>query len=205
MIPRPILIATSVLLLALFGLGFYALHLKRHAEQLQSHASDGRVIAPPAAGPTAQVVLLVAHDDDGTLHRTTTTIPLPPEPGERAHHIVRALLEYYGGTSSSHPVPERSDANAVYLVGNNLAIVDMNAAFADGHPSGILPEELSIASISETLMANIPSITRVKFLIDGKERETLAGHADLKIAYDVPAFHPFLSIDSRSQMAAAKP
>jgi hypothetical protein len=28
-------------------------------------------------------------------------------------------------------------------------------------------------------------LTQVKFLVDGKERETLAGHADLKAVYDV--------------------
>jgi hypothetical protein len=202
--PRSIVIATAVLLVALFGLGFYALHLKHRAEQLQSHVSDARAIAPPAAGPSVQVALLLAHDDDGMLHQDTISIPLPAEPSERARQIVHALLDEYLGDPSPHPLPAHSDANAVYIVGNNLAIVDLNSAFADGHPSGILPEELSIGSIGETLMANMPGVTRVKFLIDGKERDTLAGHADLKTVYDVPSFNAFLSINARSQMAAAR-
>ena len=57
------------------------------------------------------------------------------------------------------------------------------AAFADSHPSGVLVEELTIASIVDTLNANDPQITRVKILVDGKERETLAGHADLRRFY----------------------
>jgi Sporulation and spore germination len=199
MIPRSILIATAVLLIALCGLGFYAFHLKRRAEQLQNHASDNRPIAPPVAGPSEQIILLVARDDDGDLHRTAISAPMPPERSERARHIVRALLDYYSAPASNHPIAERSDVNAVYIVGDNLAVVDMNSAFAEGHVSGILPEELSIASIAETLSANIPTITRVKLLIDGKERDTLSGHADIRTIYEVSAFNVFINPESKPQ------
>jgi hypothetical protein len=39
----------------------------------------------------------------------------------------------------------------------------------------------------QTLAANIPGILRVKILVDGKDRETLAGHADLSDFYDAGA------------------
>ena len=42
-----------------------------------------------------------------------------------------------------------------------------------------------MASIIQTLSTNIPGLTRVKILVDGKERETLAGHADLSGFYEV--------------------
>jgi hypothetical protein len=58
-------------------------------------------------------------------------------------------------------------------------------AFADGQVSGVLAEELTIASIIQTLSTNIPGLARVKILVDGKERETLAGHADLSGVYGV--------------------
>ncbi len=196
MISRPIAIATSIMLLALIGLGLYAFSLKRHAEQLQSRVSDTRPIAPPVAGPTEAVTLLVASDSDGTLSRTSLSLPMPAERSARARQLVRALLDYYGSPSSSHPLPQRSNVNAVYFVGDNLAVVDMNALFADNHPSGILVEELSIASIAQTLSANIPAITRVKLLIDGKERDTLSGHVDLRTIYDVPAFNTLVSASS---------
>jgi hypothetical protein len=35
----------------------------------------------------------------------------------------------------------------------------------------------------ETLTANVPGVSRVKFLVEGKERETLAGHVDLMSFY----------------------
>jgi hypothetical protein len=36
-----------------------------------------------------------------------------------------------------------------------------------------------VSSIAQTLGANVPSISRVKFLVHGHETETLAGHIDL--------------------------
>ena len=63
------------------------------------------------------------------------------------------------------------------------AVVDTNAAFADAHPSGGLAEELTITSIVATLNANDPKINRVKIIVDGAERDTLAGHADLRRFY----------------------
>jgi hypothetical protein len=39
----------------------------------------------------------------------------------------------------------------------------------------------------QTLTANIPDILRVKILVEGRDRETLAGHADLSDFYDADA------------------
>jgi hypothetical protein len=51
--------------------------------------------------------------------------------------------------------------------------------------SGILAEELTVASMIQTLAANVQGLNRVKILVDGKDRDTLAGHADLSGFYDV--------------------
>jgi spore germination protein GerM len=66
-------------------------------------------------------------------------------------------------------------------------VIDVNAAFANGHRSGILEEELTVASMIQTLTANIPDILQVKILVEGRDRETLAGHADLSDSYDAGA------------------
>jgi spore germination protein GerM len=80
-----------------------------------------------------------------------------------------------------------SELRAVYLVDPGLAIIDFNSAFANGHRSGVLEEELTVTSIIQTLTANIPGIQRVKILVDGHDRETLAGHADLSDFFDASA------------------
>jgi hypothetical protein len=64
-------------------------------------------------------------------------------------------------------------------------VIDVNQPFANGQTSGILAEELTVASMIETLSVNTPGLVRAKILVDGQERETLAGHADLSGFYDV--------------------
>jgi hypothetical protein len=49
----------------------------------------------------------------------------------------------------------------------------------------VLAEELTVVSFVQTLTANQPDILRVKILVDGRARGTLAGHADLSGVYDV--------------------
>jgi hypothetical protein len=39
----------------------------------------------------------------------------------------------------------------------------------------------------ETLSANVPGILKVKILVEGNQRETLAGHADLADFFDISA------------------
>ena len=63
--------------------------------------------------------------------------------------------------------------------GPELAVVNLTGAFVAGHPSGLETETLTVLSISGTLHANLPRVTQVRFLVDGRQRATLAGHADL--------------------------
>lgn len=67
--------------------------------------------------------------------------------------------------------------------GGQLAVVNLRGTFADHHPSGIGPESLTIRSIVGTLYANFPRVVEVRFLVDGRPRETLNGHADLMHTY----------------------
>jgi len=64
-----------------------------------------------------------------------------------------------------------------------LAVVNLTGAFANGHPSGLETETLTILSICATLHANQPRIAQVRFVVDGQPRATLAGHADLTRTY----------------------
>ncbi len=144
-------------------------------------------VAAPIAGAPERVVLYVADDEAGTVRSLFVSVPLPEPRAERAREILRALLARYTEAESPHPLGPRSDVNNVFIVNGTLAVADMNSAFADQHRSGVQVEDLSVFSIVETLAANLPGVNRVKLLIDGKERETLAGHADLANLYDVAA------------------
>lgn len=183
---RAILLMFAVLALVAIGLGFYALHLKRKVAGDEQAASEQQIPAatPQGNGPPEPVTLYVANDSDGTLGKTQVSVPMPSERSERARAVLRTLLAQYLKANSTHPIGKDSDVRQVFLMDDGTAIVDTNSAFADSHPSGVLAEELTVASIVVTLNANDPKITRVKILVNGQERETLAGHADLKRFYE---------------------
>ena len=188
MIPRQLLIGFSVLLVAVLGMTTYLVHVRKTVSGVAPAApTDTRPLAPPSVGPTETVTIFVAYDEDGTLRAQAAKIPLPSGRQQRAEELLRALLTIYLDKSSPHAVGAGADVRSVFLVDPGLAVIDLNAAFADGHRSGVLVEELTLTSLIHTISINIPGIVRVKILVDGKERETLAGHADLTDFYDVTA------------------
>ena len=108
------------------------------------------------------------------------------------------MLEIYAGAGATHPVPgvpravlqvfllpapDGESGKGGSQVDGQLAVVNLAGAFADGHPSGILTEMLTVQSMCGTLHANLPQIVEVRFLVDGQPRATLAGHADLTRTY----------------------
>jgi hypothetical protein len=193
MIPRHFFITLSVLLAAVLAMSIYALRMRGRAAAIPVSAFDTGPVVAPVAGATERVTLFVAYDDIGILRAQSAQIPMPSVRQQRAEELLRALLALYLDKSSPHPLPPGSDIRSVYLVDPGLAVIDVNAAFADGHRSGVLAEELTIASLIQTLSANIPGILKVKILVEGKQRETLAGHADLSNFFDVSAINQLTS------------
>lgn len=188
---RQLIIASMLLLAAALGMGMYALHMRKHASGPLPVSYSGHV-APPAMGPTEQVTLYVADDASGAVEPQSAAIPLPQDRQQRAQEIVRALLNVYLDKNSTHPLAPGSDVRDVYLINPGIAVLDMNSAFADGHRSGILVEDLTVASLVETVTENVPGILRVEILVNGNVRDTLAGHADLTSFYDVPAVNQMI-------------
>jgi hypothetical protein len=184
MTSRSLLIAVITLLSVALGAGVYVWNMRRRALS-EAAAVYAHPVAPPVSGPTERVTLIVAYDDAGVLLPESASIPLPEDRQRRAEELLRALLNRYLEKSSSHSLPAGSEVRNVYLVEPGLAVIDLSAALADGHRSGMLVEELTVASLVDTLSVNLHGITRVKFLVDGKQRDTLAGHADLSDFYDV--------------------
>ena len=184
MTPRSLIIAVAILLAASLGMGAYAWHMRRVVVS-EAPVTAAQPVAPPVSGPTEQVTLYIAYDSPGVLLPEPVTLPMPEDRQQRARELVRVLISRYLDKSSPHALAPGSDIRDVYLVDPGLAVIDFNADLANGHRSGVLAEELTLASVVQTLSANVPVIRRVKFLVDGKERETLAGHADLTGVYDV--------------------
>jgi hypothetical protein len=187
MIPRHLQITIILLLIGILISGVYIIKLT-HTEQAKN-LLESMPVAPPAMGRQERIPLLVAYDEERALRWRDATVTLPTERNLRARDVLRAVLSQYLERPSPHTLGKGSDIKDVYFINNDTAVVDTTPQFADGHPSGILLEELTICSLIETLNANVPGINRVRFLVDGRERETLAGHADLESFYQTGAVH----------------
>jgi hypothetical protein len=119
-----------------------------------------------------------AHAVPGGGSAVTQVFLLPaPEIGAGADAAVKPKS---GGSSANPPAAPPQDAQET---GPQLAVVNLTGGFAASHPSGIETETLTVLSICGTLHANLPRVTQVRFLVDGLERPTLAGHADLTRTY----------------------
>jgi hypothetical protein len=187
MIPRHLTLGVAVMLVIVLSMGTYLSHMRRSAAEMQRLATDSRPIAPPTSGPTETVTLYVADDSTGALRPQSAQIPLPGGRQQRAEELLRALLRIYQRPDSAHPLAPTADVRSIYLIDPGAAVIDLNSAFADQHRSSILGEQLTINSLVQTLAANVPGINRVRILVDGNTRETLAGHADLTEFFDVNA------------------
>jgi Sporulation and spore germination len=189
---RAFTIATALLLLAVLAMGAY-LYLLRRSEQAQAqNVPDARPISAPVTGPASRIMLYVAYDDPGVVRTQEVTIALPDDPAQRGREILHALIGEYVKRPSPHELAAGADVKDVFLVNESTAVVDTTPALAEGHPSGVLVETLTVASLVKTLTANLPGVTQVKLLVDGKERQTLAGHADLQCFYDAATLEQML-------------
>jgi hypothetical protein len=205
MIPRHQKLLFGILLAASLVMGVTLWHLRERAHQRLIAGQDSAPTHAPEVAPAEQATLLMANDSDGSLLPQLHSLPLPADPGARARAVLGKLLDLYAAPDAAHPVPGGgSSVLQVFLLpappigtgvptspppqekqqtGPQLAVVNLTGSFAASHPSGIQTETLTVLSICGTLHANLPRVTQVRFLVDGVERPTLAGHADLTRTY----------------------
>lgn len=98
---------------------------------------------------------------------------------EQAKHIIEAQLGPAPAPYLS-AIPSGTQLRTVFVSGQGEAYVDLSPEVSSAHPGGSLSELFTVYSIVDALTANLPAITAVQLLVDGKEVDTLAGHVDLR-------------------------
>jgi hypothetical protein len=186
-IPRNVQITLALVLIAVVATAIYGVQLKRRDERNRQH-SQATVAVSGEIG-TTKFRAAIAFDEEGVISERELAAPLPQETTSRAKEMLRAVLHEYMRSPSPHEVPQGSDIRAVYLTNGGLCVIDVNATLADQHRSGMLLEQFTLLSLMETLTMNMPNVRQVKLLVDGKERVSLAGHADLSSFYEADAIH----------------
>jgi hypothetical protein len=130
---------------------------------------------PGGAASVTQVFLLPVQADSPA----SVPVPLPSDArGESKTNPHAESRRAHNELAQTQPAASPAAAN-----GPEMAVVNLTSAFVASHPSGIESETLTLLSICGTLHANLPQVTEVRFLVDGRSRPTLAGHADLTRTY----------------------
>ena len=123
-----------------------------------------------------------ADRDNSYLSAENRTFTGADSPVNAGRQILEALIK---GPKKGlmRTIPPGTELRAFYLTPDGTAYVDLSEEATTGHPGGCKMEILTVYSIVNTLILNIPDIGSVKILIDGKETKTLAGHVDIRFPF----------------------
>ena len=124
------------------------------------------------------ITLYFISEDDNYLHPEKREIIEHPS---IVHQAIQTIEELLKGSQNGllSPLPEGTVLREFFITKRGVAFVDFSGEIRDAHLSGTSAEMSTVFSVVNTLTYNFKSIKRVFILIDGSEKETLAGHIDL--------------------------
>jgi spore germination protein GerM len=178
--PRPIAVLGIVVGLAVFA--WLASGGARRLSPRPSTDTGTTPAPPPVAERKINVTLFFVSEDGLALVGTPREVPFGEPIAEQARHIIEAQLAAAPAPLAS-AIPQGTALRGVFVSDKGDAFVDLSGDVTARHTGGALDELFTVYAVVNALTANLPSITRVQILIDGKEVDTLAGHVDLR--------HPF--------------
>ena len=139
----------------------------------------GRHGAAAADARHIQATLFYVSADGTALVAASREVPYGATPAEQARRIVEAQVAAPPNERLS-AIPKGTTVRAVFLTDAHEAYVDLGGTIASGQTGGSLDEALTVYAIVNAVTANLPDITGVQILVDGKEVDSLAGHLDLR-------------------------
>ena len=149
----------------------------RHAPAAATTAS--------AAGPTSAAAvrkitatLYYVGEDGMALVPVQREVPFGATVAEQARAIVEAQLAAAAPLVSA--MPAGTKLRDVFVTERGDAFIDLSGDVTAKHPGGSLDEIFTVYTLVNALTVNLPAVTRVQILVDGKEVDTLAGHVDLR-------------------------
>ena len=101
---------------------------------------------------------------------------------EQAEELVRALIEG-SNLGGMRTIPAEAYLISVSVRNEDTAVVNFRRNLVDLHPGGSASEIMTVYSITNTILTNIPSLSQVFFQIDGRPIRTLKGHIDTEMPF----------------------
>ncbi len=101
---------------------------------------------------------------------------------DRGRAIIEALIK---GPKPGlmRTIPAGTQLRAFYLAPGNRAYVDLSESITEQYPGGCRSEILTLYSIVNSLILNMPEVSTVKILVGGRDVPTLAGHIDIRYPF----------------------
>jgi len=169
---------TVVVALLAGGLGVALVLLPRYLAETAEQPAPPES-APRPAARHIKATLYYVSDDGLRLVPLEREIPFGEGVLDQAKRIVEAQLAPVQPPLTS-AVPLGTTLRSVYISERGEAFVDLSPEIATAHAGGALNELLTVYSIVDALTTNLPAVTGVQILVDGREVDTLAGHVDLR-------------------------
>jgi spore germination protein GerM len=135
--------------------------------------------APAPQGRKIKAQLFYVSDDGMRLVGVERDVPYAETAVDQAREILNAQVAPAAAPLVS-AVPAGTVVRALFLTDGGQAYVDLSRDVVTAHPGGSLNEMLTIYTIVHALTFNLPAVTAVQLLVDGKEVDTLVGHVDLR-------------------------
>jgi spore germination protein GerM len=117
---------------------------------------------------------------DATLVGESREIVDTKRAADRGTQILQALLDGPQGSEALAAVPEGTTLRQLWVRDDGTAYADFSTELARGMAGGSEDELLAVYSIVDSLTLNVAEIHRVGILVEGRERDTLSGHVDLR-------------------------
>ncbi len=169
----------AVLLLAAWGL---TRALERVMQRPDEPTPEGAAGTPPAEAPVRHITATLFYGSDDGMHLVPVQRELPYGEGaaEQGRQILLAQLTIAPEPPLVQVIPPGSTLRSFYVSGRGDAFVDLGPEIVKAHPGGSTAELLTVYAIVHAVLANLPALTSVQILVDGREVDTLAGHVDLR-------------------------
>ena len=141
-------------------------------------ALDASPVPVPAARKKTVIKLYFEGAEDAQLYPEEREADETIEPAARARLVLEELVK--GSARELLPtVPQGTSVHEVYLDPAGVAYVDFSHEIRDSHMGGSEGEIMTVESVVNSVVANVPEVSAVQILIEGRPVATLAGHLDL--------------------------
>lgn len=134
----------------------------------------------PAAVPRIKATLYFASEDGLRLVPVQNEVALAEGVVAQARSIVEAQLAANAPAPLVSTIPNGATLRGIFVSQRNEAFVDLDPSIRTAHPGGTLQELMTVYTIVNALLINLPNLQDVQILIGGQEVDTLAGHVDLR-------------------------